>query len=179
MYLKYCATTCFGFMWLRWSPEARSCEHGSEASVPMGIGAFLDQLNDCQHWKVPQPNNFSVTLGHLCGVPVRYKVKLSLCLIKHHFMKTWGTGGMAPPFLTSAPYGVRGQLHAPATLTLGKEPRYQLDRRLGGPQNLSGRCRENKNILFLPGVKAIFLCSPTRGPSLYRLSCCGPCVVCR
>jgi hypothetical protein len=29
-------------------------------------------------------------------------LKLSLCLIKHVTTKTWGSGGIAPPFLTSA-----------------------------------------------------------------------------
>jgi hypothetical protein len=32
-----------------------------------------------------------------------------------------------------------GQLHAPAALPPGKEPRYPLDRTLGGPQSRSGR----------------------------------------
>jgi hypothetical protein len=40
---------------------------------------------------------------------------------------------------------VNGQLHAPATLPPGKEPRYPLDRRLGGPQSRSGRSGEEKN----------------------------------
>jgi len=31
-----------------------------------------------------------------------------------------------------------GQLHALASLPPGKEPQYQLDRRLGGPQSWSG-----------------------------------------
>jgi hypothetical protein len=35
--------------------------------------------------------------------------------------------------------GVSGQLRAPAALPPGKEPRYPLDRRLGGPQGRSGR----------------------------------------
>jgi hypothetical protein len=34
---------------------------------------------------------------------------------------------------------VSGQLHAPAGLPPGKDPRYPLDRRLGGPQSRSGR----------------------------------------
>jgi hypothetical protein len=39
---------------------------------------------------------------------IKVKVKLSLCLTKHHAMKTyWGSGG---------------QLHAPAVLPPGKEP---------------------------------------------------------
>jgi hypothetical protein len=43
-------------------------------------------------------------------------------------------------YLTSALDGVSGQRHAPATLyTRGKDPRYTLDRRLGGPQSRSGR----------------------------------------
>jgi hypothetical protein len=44
-------------------------------------------------------------------------------------------------------------------------PRYPLDRRLGGPQNRSGRCGEEQN-LALPGVKRW-----PSNPSLYRLSC--------
>jgi hypothetical protein len=38
-----------------------------------------------------------------------------------------------------------GQLHAPATLSLGKEPQYPLDRRLGGPQGRYGHYGEEKN----------------------------------
>jgi hypothetical protein len=37
-----------------------------------------------------------------------------------------------------------GQLHVPAALSPGKKPRYPLHRRLGGPQNRSGRCGEGK-----------------------------------
>jgi hypothetical protein len=40
---------------------------------------------------------------------------------------------------------VSGQLHAPAALPPGKEPRYPLDRRLGGPKSCSGRGGEEKN----------------------------------
>jgi hypothetical protein len=39
---------------------------------------------------------------------------------------------------------VSGQLDAPAALPPGKEPRYPLYRRLGGPQSQSGRCGEEK-----------------------------------
>jgi hypothetical protein len=39
---------------------------------------------------------------------------------------------------------VRGQLHAPAVLPAAKEPRYPLDRRLGGPQRQSGRGGEER-----------------------------------
>jgi hypothetical protein len=36
---------------------------------------------------------------------------------------------------------VNGQLHTPATLVPGKDPRYPLNRRLGGSQCRSGRCK--------------------------------------
>jgi hypothetical protein len=43
-------------------------------------------------------------------------------------------------FFTSALYGVSGQRHAPAALyPRGKDPRHQLDRRLGGPQSRCGQ----------------------------------------
>jgi hypothetical protein len=47
---------------------------------------------------------------------------------------------------------VSGQLHAAGALARGKSHRYPLDRRLGGPQNWSGRCGEEKN-LALPGIE--------------------------
>jgi hypothetical protein len=46
---------------------------------------------------------------------------------------------------------VSGQLHAPVAVSPEKETRYQLDKRLGGPQCQSGRCGE-KQILPLPGI---------------------------
>jgi hypothetical protein len=39
---------------------------------------------------------------------------------------------------------VSGELHAPAALPPGEEPRYPLDRRLGGPQSRPGRHEEEK-----------------------------------
>jgi hypothetical protein len=39
---------------------------------------------------------------------------------------------------------VSGQLHVPAALLLEKDPRYPLDRRLGGPQSWSGHGGEEK-----------------------------------
>jgi hypothetical protein len=59
-------------------------------------------------------------------------------------------------FMTSAVDVVSGQHNGPATLYLrGKDPRYPLDRRLGGPQNRSGHRL----------VKKYFVC---RGPKLDR-----------
>jgi hypothetical protein len=48
---------------------------------------------------------------------------------------------------------VGGQFHAPAALPPGKEPRYPLDRRLGGPQSRSGRGGEEKNSQSPPGIE--------------------------
>jgi hypothetical protein len=46
-----------------------------------------------------------------------------------------------------------GQLHAPAALPPEKDPRYPLDRRVGGPQSRSGRGGEKKNSEPPPGIK--------------------------
>jgi hypothetical protein len=51
------------------------------------------------------------------------EVKLSLCLIRHCHDGVWGSGGIAPQFLTSTlKFEVSGQLHAPASYPPGKEP---------------------------------------------------------
>jgi hypothetical protein len=77
----------------------------------------------------------------------------SLCLIKHQAMKTYcGSGCIAARILN---LGTRwgGWLAS----RLGrftpqeKRPRYQLDRRLGGPQSRSGRGGEEKNSQSQPG----------------------------
>jgi hypothetical protein len=69
------------------------------------------------------------------------KVKLSLCLTKHHSMKTYcGSGGIVPQILD---LGTRWRWvvsFMPRPLyPRGKSPWYPLDRRLGGPQSRSGR----------------------------------------
>jgi hypothetical protein len=62
-------------------------------------------------------------------------------------MKTWGSGGIAPPFLTSALDGDEWSASRPGRFTLrGNCPRYPLDRRLGGPQSRSGHYGEEKNL---------------------------------
>jgi hypothetical protein len=48
---------------------------------------------------------------------------------------------------------VSGQIHAPAALPPGKQLRYPLDRRLGGPQSQSGPYGEEKNRLLLQGIE--------------------------
>jgi len=45
---------------------------------------------------------------------------------------------------------VTGQFEAPATFPQGKETRYPLDRRLGGPQSRSGRGGEEKKFHDCP-----------------------------
>jgi hypothetical protein len=65
---------------------------------------------------------------------IKVKVKLALCLTKHHAMKTyWGSGGIAPRILDLGTRGMCGQLQAPTALPQGKSPRYPFYRRLGGP----------------------------------------------
>jgi hypothetical protein len=75
-------------------------------------------------------------INGLCSVN-GYKPILSHCKRKkvvplHAMEALWVRGGIAPT--VSSPRHKKGQLHAPAALhTLGKSPRYPLDRRLGGP----------------------------------------------
>jgi hypothetical protein len=57
-----------------------------------------------------------------------------------------GSRGIDPQFSISALDG-SGQLHALSALPPGEtSPRYPLDRRLGGPQSRSGRCRDEGNL---------------------------------
>jgi hypothetical protein len=76
---------------------------------------------------------------------------LSLCLTKHHAMKTYcGSGGIAPRILD---LGTRWRwvvIFIPRPLyPQGNSPWYPLDRRLGGPQSRSGRGGEEKNFQLL------------------------------
>jgi hypothetical protein len=77
--------------------------------------------------------NNDILLSNLEGKGKK-KVKLSLCLTKHHAMKTyWGSGSIAPciPDLGTKWRGVVSftpQLLYPQ----GKNPWYPSDRRLGG-----------------------------------------------
>jgi hypothetical protein len=48
---------------------------------------------------------------------------------------------------------VSGQLHAQSALPPGKYPCYPLDRKLDGPQGLSGRGDEEKNYQSLSGLE--------------------------
>jgi hypothetical protein len=53
-----------------------------------------------------------------------------------------------------------GQLHAPASLLPGKQPPYQLYRRLGGPQSQSERYGEKKDLLSLPRIEPRLVICP-------------------
>jgi hypothetical protein len=96
----------------------------------------------------------------------KVKVKLSLCLTKHHAMKTyWGSGDIA---LLILDLGTRWWVVSFTPQPLypqGKNPWYQFDRRLGGPQSPSGRGGEEKNSQPPPGIEPQ---NPDR-PALYRL----------
>jgi hypothetical protein len=80
---------------------------------------------------------------------------LSLCLTKHHAMKTyWGSGGIAPRILDLGTKWRWVVSFMPRPLySQGKSPRYPLDRRLGGPQSRSGRGGEDKNSQLPPGIE--------------------------
>jgi hypothetical protein len=80
----------------------------------------------------------------MCEADILYiwlTVKLSLCLAKHHAMKTsWRSGGIAPRILN---LDTRWRLEVSFTsrplYSRRNGPRYPWDRRLGGPQSRSGR----------------------------------------
>jgi hypothetical protein len=75
------------------------------------------------------------------------KVKLSLCLTKHHAMKTyWGSEGVAPCILDLDTRWRRVVSFMPRPLyPQGKSSRYPLDRRLGESQSSSGHGGEEEN----------------------------------
>lgn len=75
--------------------------------------------------------NFSS--GQLC-----IKVKLSLRLMKYYTMKTLGSGGTAPPFLTPAVMKVSSLLRARPLYPRRKSLLIEV-RRLSGPQSRSDR----------------------------------------
>jgi hypothetical protein len=87
---------------------------------------------------------YDMKISHLFSTISYIKVKLSLYLIKHYAMKTYGRVKVQlHDFLTSALDGGELSASRPGCFTLrGKSPRYPLDRRLGGPPSRSGSCGE-------------------------------------
>jgi len=73
-------------------------------------------------------------------------VKLSLCLTKHHAMKTyWRNEEIAPRILNRGTRWMWVVSYTPQSLyPLVKRPRYLLVRRLGGPHSRSGLGDEKK-----------------------------------
>jgi hypothetical protein len=69
-------------------------------------------------------------------IPCTVRVNLSLRLVTRALCHDdiWGSGGIAPPFLTSTLDGGEWSASRPE-----KSPQYSLDRRLGGPHTRSGR----------------------------------------
>jgi hypothetical protein len=82
------------------------------------------------------------------GETVPRKGKVPLCLINYvpRHEDVWGSGGIALRFLISALDEGDWSASRPGRFTpQGTSPRYPLDRRLGGPQSLSGLCGEEEN----------------------------------
>jgi hypothetical protein len=103
---------------------------------------------------------------------VKVKVKLSLCLTKHHAMKAyWRSGDISTRILVLGTgwRWVVSFTHRPL-YPQRKNPRYPLDRWLGEPQSCSGRGDEEKNCQPPPGIELWNPDRPARSPVLYRLS---------
>jgi hypothetical protein len=83
------------------------------------------------------------------------KVKLSMCLINwapcHEDLL--GSGVIVPPFYTSAVHGGQWSASCTCRFSVGKEPRYTLERRLGGPHSRSECCGVKKNLLLVKGIE--------------------------
>jgi hypothetical protein len=125
-----------GFHSLRHRIQIGSRDHQASYAMNILVSLFPD---------VKRPER--ETDHPLSSSKVKVKVKLSLCLTKHHAMKTyWGSGGIAPRILD---LGTRWRWVVSFTpqplYPRGKSPWYPLDRRLGGPQSRSGRGGEEKN----------------------------------
>jgi hypothetical protein len=75
------------------------------------------------------------------------KVKLSLCLTKHHAMKAYrGSAGITPRiFGLGARWGEWSASRPGHFTPKERAPQYPLYRKLGGPQSRSGRGGEEKN----------------------------------
>jgi hypothetical protein len=75
-------------------------------------------------------------------------------------------------FLTSALDGSEWSASRPGRFPPRENPRYLLDRGLGGPQSQSGHGGEGKNSQPLPGLKPPN--HPARSPALYQWAMPAP-----
>jgi hypothetical protein len=92
-------------------------------------------------------------------------------------MKTYGRGGIAPPFLTSSlDVGEWLVSRHSRFIPAGKSPWYPLDRTLGGSQRRSGRCGVEKISCHYresnPGM-SLYLLSSSTVPNTVRLPNCN------
>jgi hypothetical protein len=89
------------------------------------------------------------------SLQVKGKVKLSLCLTKHHTMKTYRRSGCIAP--CNLDLGTRWRWVVSFTprplYPQGKSPWYPLDGRLGGPQSRSRYGDEEKNSQSPPRIE--------------------------
>jgi hypothetical protein len=109
-------------------------------------------------------NGFDTTLSGCKGM---VEVKLSLCLTKEALRHedVWGSGYIDPCFLdlgTSWRWVV--SFTARSLDLRGNSPRYQLARRLRGPQSRSGRHWRSKNSCPSPGLELRPFGHPARSP---------------
>jgi hypothetical protein len=114
------------------------CEHRDPSRYAVGeVAACRRRSSYVLYWAIQWISRFH-----------RYiKVKLSLCLTKHHAMKSyWGSGGIAPRILDLGTRWRRVVSFTPWPLyPQGNSHWDPLDRRLGGPQSRSGHGGEEKN----------------------------------
>jgi hypothetical protein len=85
--------------------------------------------------------HFNIVVAKLNYVPCHEDFH---CLVEHHTMTHWGSGGTAPRIIN---LGTRQWWVVTFT------PRYTFDRRLGGPQSRSERGGEERKSLPLPGME--------------------------
>jgi hypothetical protein len=163
----------------RFTPE----ENSSLVGGPVGNKGDLDGVAKrkspcpCRESELGRPPRSVVTIltENAGSYELFMKVKLSLCLTKHHPMKTyWGSRGIAPRILD---IGTRWRWVVSFTpwplYPQGKSLLYPLDRRLGEPQSRSGRGGEEKNSLPTAGNRTLEPQSSSPQPSaipteLYR-----------
>jgi len=68
-----------------------------------------------------------------------------------HATKAYGKRRLCPFILNLGTLELSGQLHAPDSSLLGKDPHYPLNKSLGGPQSQSGLFQEKINASLVPG----------------------------
>jgi hypothetical protein len=90
---------------------------------------------------------------HRLNCPGLWKLFLGLITYAPNHEDIWGSGSIAPSFLTSALVGGDWSTSCPCCFTLGKQPWYLLFRRLDGLQNQSRHYGEEITVLSLLGIE--------------------------